>query len=467
MHNDAIESETPPHWRELFGRNHVLAVVVLAGGIGLYAMNLYFTAALMPSVVKSIGGEHYYAWSYTGYLISAVIATLVVGPTLTSRGPALSYVVAFGLFALGTVLSAVSPVMALFVAGRIVQGAGAGMLTGLGYAVIRVALPERLWTRATGLISAMFGVGTLVGPSLGGLFAEFSSWRVGFAVLAALTLILAGMATRALNGQPPAGHRSGIPAAPVLALGAAAAALSASTTVSGGWMAIVVFVGALLLVVFLVLDARHSSGVLPRLTYVRGNHLKWVYLTVAGLCAGVMVENFIPLFGQELAGLSPLTAGLLGAVLSMGWVVAQLFSTSIPGHRTASVIRWSPILLIAGLAGFGLLLQTVPSGGRIVAWIAMLVLAGVGIGLAFPHLNVAAMASSADEYEGAKAAAALSTTQLIAFTLASAVAGILLEIGHGDRLAAARWVTLGLAVLTTPALFAATPAARTKRNADA
>ena len=99
----------------------------MASGVGLYAMNLYFTAALMPTVVSEIGGEQYYAWASTGYLITAVIATMFVSRMLTTQGAARAYVTAYLLFAAGTLISAASPTMELFVTGRAVQGFGAGL----------------------------------------------------------------------------------------------------------------------------------------------------------------------------------------------------------------------------------------------------------------------------------------------------------------------------------------------------
>ena len=99
-------------WGALFRRPHLPFVVVLASGIGLYAMNLYFTAALMPSVVTEIGGARYYAWASTAYLITAVVATMFVSRFLATQGAARSYVFTFLTFAAGTVVSAVSPPLA-------------------------------------------------------------------------------------------------------------------------------------------------------------------------------------------------------------------------------------------------------------------------------------------------------------------------------------------------------------------
>ncbi|MEV0678736.1 hypothetical protein AB0I60_19690 [Actinosynnema sp. NPDC050436] len=81
----------------------------------------------------------------------------------------------------------------------------------------------------------------------------------------------------------------------------------------------------------------------------------------------------------------------------------------------------------------------------VVAWAVVLFVAGIGIGLAFPHLSVAAMSSTDDPAEGAKAAAL--TTRLIAYAVTSAVAGTLLNAGGAALADSARVMTFGLAAL--------------------
>ena len=471
-HPDSPAPETAPTpltetaetgWRALFSRQYRSAVLVMASGVALYAMNLYFTAALMPSVVADIGGERYYAWASTSYLITAVIATMFVSRLIGTRGARRSYIGAYVAFAAGTALGSLSPTMELFIAGRALQGIGAGLLTGLGYATIRSVLPAQLWIRATSLITAMFGVGALVGPMLGGSFAQAGAWRAAFGVLAVLALALAVVAFKTLpQKRPDAQAAAPIPIASMTALALTAAALSLSSILSGAFVLVMIGAGLLLLAAFLVIDSKDQHGVLPRLAYQRGSSLKWIYLTVATLCAGVMTENFIPLFGQQLGGLSPLVAGMLGATLSIGWVGGQLFSANVSAEAARALVRTGPALLTAGLTGYGLLLVAGASTITVIVWAALLLVAGAGIGLAFPHLTVAAMSSSDDPGESAKAAAAVSTTQLIAFTLTSALAGNLLLLGGADHAASARWLVLGIAVLT--ALGIGTAFAVTKKR---
>lgn len=449
-------------WSDLLSGRHLAIVLVMASGVLLYAMNLYFTAALMPSIVADIGGQQYYAWVTTAFVISAIVASLFVSRILDWKGPALAYVTAFVVFALGAAANAASPTMELLIVGRVVQGLGGGLLAGLGYAVIRAALPERHWARATGVVSAMWGLGTLFGPALGGVFAELGLWRWSYGALAVVSLLFGIIAQRAFGRMAGSGHRSPVPVASLIPLVLATIAISLSAIVPIGWPTLaMVGIGIVLLWLFVVVERRAKETILPHITYRRGNSLKWVYLTVAALSAGVMVENFIPLFGQQLAGLSPLIAGFLGAVLSLAWVIAQLFIVSVKsesGRRRA--IRVGPLLLTAGLIAYGLLQVSGADIGMVLIWAAVLALAGVGIGLAWPLLGVAAMSSTHDPAEGGKAAAAITITQLIAFSITSALAGTLMAAGGESAVDSARYVTLGIALLTLLGIFAAGVATR-------
>jgi len=444
-------------WSDLLSGRHLAIVLVMASGVLLYAMNLYFTAALMPSIVADIGGQAFYAWVTTGFVISAIVASLFVSRMLGWQGPALAYVVAFVLFALGAAAIAVSPSMELLIVGRVVQGLGGGLLAGLGYAVIRAALPERHWARATSVVSAMWGLGTLFGPALGGVFAELGLWRWSYGALAVVSLCSAIIGKRSFARMTGSGHHSPVPVASLIPLVLATIAISLSAIVPMGWPTLLmVGMGLVLLWLFVIVERRAKDTILPHLTYRRGNALKWVYLTVAALSAGVMVESFIPLFAQQLAGLAPLIAGFLGAVLSLAWVIAQIFVVSVKseaGRRRA--IRLGPLLLTVGLIGYGLLQVTGADTAMVVMWVLVLAVAGVGIGLAWPLLGVAAMSSTHDPAEGGKAAAAITITQLIAFSITSALAGTLMAAGGDLVVDSARYVTIGIAMLTVLGIYAA------------
>ena len=436
----------PGTWRELFGRRYRGAATVLAGGVAIYATNEFITMSLLPSVVEEIGGARLYAWVTTVYLVASVIGATTVGSVLTRFGPRRSYLVALSFFALGTAVCTLASGMPVLLAGRAVQGLAGGIVAGLGYAVISAVLPERLWTRAAAVVSAMWGLGTVVGPASGGLFAQFASWRWGFAlllILAVLVSLLVPLALPQRGGPATAPLRVPVWSLALLGLAALTVSLAALPADPVATIALLALAVALVLV-FIMVDRRAAARVLPQAVFQPGP-LKWIYLTLGVLMASTMVDMYVPLFGQRLAGLSPLIAGFLGAALSIGWTVGEIRSASISHRRSAArVVTVAPLVMAAGLglAALGPVSTAV--------WAAGLVVAGTGIGIAWPHLSVWAMGSESDPGGQAVASAAVNTVQLVCGAFGAGVAGVMVNIRDAPDVTMARStfaLFTGLAVL--------------------
>ncbi|MEU9809042.1 MFS transporter [Mycobacterium sp. NPDC050853] len=428
-------------WRDLLGGRQLGIITVLAGGVALYATNVYLTTSLLPSAVADIGGERFYAWVTTVYLIASVSTATVVSPLLGWAGPRRAYLFAFGAFAAGTLMCAVSPGMQVMLAGRAVQGAAGGLLAGLAYAVINLALPQRLWTRASALTSAMWGVGTFVGPAAGGLFAQFGLWRWAFVSLMLITVGIAMMVPMVLTraeGMNSDAARHRIPVRSLLVLTTATGMVAVAAVQSTLPIMVGLIVGAAaLVVVFVALDRRSSAWVLPKAVFAR-NPLKWIYLTIAVLALASMVETFIPFFGQHLGHLVPVAAGFLGATLAFGWTAGEMVSASADARSVARVVTFAPIVVAAGLVLAGTLQRDGATGLEISMWALGFAVTGAGIGMAWPHLASAAMSVSSDPAESGAAAAAISTVQLIAGAFGAGLAGVLVNLGgsstHGAHL---------------------------------
>ncbi|WBQ06928.1 MFS transporter [Kribbella sp. CA-293567] len=458
-----MNTTTNGSWRELLGRTYAPVAVVLAGGVLMEASTVYLTTSLLPTIVGDIGGAGFYAWTMTAFLVASVISSMLVSRILTTRGSMIAYLLAFGLFGLGSLIAAASPGIGVFLAGRAVQGFGGGLLAGLGYALIQRALPERLWAKGAALVSAMWGVGNLVGPAAGGVFGQFGVWRPAFGLLVVLAAVLMIVVVRVLPRTERSASSSAVPGISLVLLTSAVAMVSVASIVPAGIAtAATLIVGLGLGAVFVLHERTAKAAVLPRVTFAPGTALKWVYLTVGILAFGIGTEAFIPLFGQELGALSPLLAGFLGAALSLGWSLSQTVSAS--AERPAVVRRLvigGPALLAVGLAAYAVLQQSGPSVLVVVLWFVTLFAAGAGIGIAFPHLAVAAFSSVGDEEEASKASAGINTVFLMASAFSAALAGVLVKLGEPSVLSSARWL---LFVFAAAALIGAFPAWRITRS---
>ncbi|WKG01156.1 MFS transporter [Mycolicibacterium sp. HK-90] len=452
-------------WRHLLGARHLGASTVLAGGVLLYATNEFLTISLLPSAVAEIGGHRFYAWVTTVYLVASVVAATTVHSTLMRLGPRRAYLLGLTVFGAGSLLCALAPSMEVMLAGRTVQGFAGGMLAGLGYAVINTALPNTLWTKASALVSAMWGVGTVIGPAAGGLFAQFGHWRWAFGILVVLAVAMAALVPVALPARattstaPP-----GIPVASLTLLGAAAMAISvAGIPHDLRATAALLVLGVALAVGFVFVDRRTRASVLPPSTFGPGP-LKWIYLSLGVLMAATMVVMYVPLFGQRLAHLTPVAAGFFGSVLSVGWTAGEIVSASLQNRRViARSVAFAPLVMATGLAAGALLIRDGMAPWLVATWAVALVLSGAGIGIAWPHLSAWAMGSVDDPAEGPAAAAAINTVQLISGALGAGLAGVVVNLSVAGDAVAARGLFAAFAVLAALgalATFRSAPRAR-------
>ena len=465
------QTESTPRggWHELLGPKNLSASLVLAGGVALYATNEFLTISLLPSTVAEIGGQRLYAWVTTVYLVASVVAATTVSSVLTKLGPRWAYLSGLSVFGVGSVLCAVAPTMEFLLMGRVVQGAAGGLLAGLGYAVINAALPPSLWTRASALVSAMWGVGTVVGPAAGGLFSQFSSWRWAFGVLTVCTVAMAALVPFALprrtvdQDRPPADR---VPVWSLLLLGAAARAISvASSPRNPVATAGLLLAGAALVVAFLVVDRRTKASVLPPSAF-RPGPLKWMYLTLGFLMAATMADMYVPFFGQRLGHLVPVAAGFLGAALAVGWTVSEILSASLTTTRAVvRVVAVAPLVMAIGLGIAAVSQFDDASGGVVAVWVLALVITGTGVGMAWPHLSAWVMGSADDPAEGRIAAAAINTVQLISGALGAGLAGVVVNLTDRGDATAARYLFAVFAVLAALGFVASYRASRGRSDA--
>ena len=437
-------------WGQLLSGRNLPVIVVLAGGVALYAINVYLASSLLPSAVGEIGGQRLYAWNTTVFLLASVGSSVLVNRLLRAVSRRGAYLVALSLFVAGTVICLAAPSMIVLLVGRAVQGAGGGLLAGQAYGLIQSVLPERLWGRAIAITSAMWGVGTLVGPAIGGALAEFASWRGAFAALAAAAVALGLVVPHALGGGRPDTAPEAVPVVSLVLVMAAALVVSVVSVVGTPLLsAIGVLIGVVLVAGFVGHERRtRGPRVFPVGMFLAGSPLRWFYATLALLAIGSQVEGFVPLFGQRLAGLAPLAAAFLGAASAAGWTIGQISSSNATGQRsTRRLTMAGPVTLTVGLVAAALTLTPRVEGWALAAWVVALLVAGAGIGLAWPHLSTNVMSTGTRTDDGTKAAAAINTVQLLANAFGAALTGVLVNLA-ANPLASARYLFVGIAIVT-------------------
>jgi len=438
-------------WGALFSGTNAVRSLVLAGGVVLHAINVFISTTIMPSVVADIGGLDYYAWSTTLFVTASILSSALSARLLHRSGPRGAFAIAATIFAAGTLICGAAFSMPVMLVGRTVQGFGGGFLFALAYAMIQLAFDKALWPRAMTMVSAMWGMATLIGPAIGGVFAELGIWRAAFWSVAPLALLFALLAAKALpahsrDDQPP----PAVPFTQLALLTAAVLAVSMGSIVPRPlWNVAGVVGGVLLTALLITLENRARRRLLPRGAFGSATPLSLLYIAMSLLSVAVVCsELFLPLFLQVLHQLSPLVAGYLTALMSVGWTSGSLISSGAGGRGIRRAILAAPLLSLIGMLTLALLL---PGGSahdwRILAPVCLAFSAiGFGVGLAWPHLLTRVLLF-APFSERNLASASITTVQMFATAFGAALGGMVANLagltepgGLAGTGAAARWV---------------------------
>ena len=446
--------DSPPAkigWAALLSGINGVRSLALAGGVVLHAINVYIATTILPSVVKDIGGIDYYAWNTTLFVAASILGSALSARLLIGMGPRGAYMIAALVFAGGTLVCGLAPSMPVMLTGRLVQGLGGGFLFALSYAMIRLVFDETLWPRAMALVSGMWGVATLIGPAIGGIFAEFDMWRAAFWALIPISALFAVLAAAVLpKRDTDRAERVPLPliqlfllTAAVLAVSAGSVSLVLARNIAG------LTAAAILMALLTGVESRARQRLLPTGAFRITTALGAIYATMSLLAVAVISgEIFGPLFLQVLHHQSPLAAGYIAALMAAGWTLGSIVSAGASGKGIDRAIVAGPILGLSGMAALTVLMPT-ESGG---AWLALapiclaLVAIGLGVGLAWPHL-LTRVFQVAPDGEQDLASASITTVQLFATAIGAALAGMVANVagltdpgGVAGTASAARWL---------------------------
>ncbi len=417
-------------WVDLLRHGNAARSALVGGGMVLHAVNVFIVTTILPSVVHDIGGLRFFAWGTTLYVLASLFGAVACARLLRRINARWTYRLALLLFALGTAGCATAPSMPALLAGRFVQGLGAGTLSALSFTQVRQLFPQRLWARALAVISVMWGAATLLGPAVGGVFAEYHAWRAAFwSLLAATPALLLLVEWTLPRGAAAAGPR--LPMAWLnlaLLAGSVLAVSVGSMSQAGAANALGLAVAVAGLAWFVQREWQRRPTLLPRDATRLTSPLGATYVAMSLLLLGLSTEIFMPYFLQTLHGLSPLHAGYVSALLSGGWTLGSMASSGVGDRTTSMLLRCGPVVIAAGLLGLALLVPHAGAPGLgIAAMGACLLSMGLGIGMCWPHLGTGVF-SLAAEGEQALAAASITTVVMVANAFGSALGGMLTNL---------------------------------------
>jgi hypothetical protein len=307
-----------------------------------------------------------------------------------------------------------------------VQGFGAGLLIAQSISMFRIVFPERLWPRAMALNATIWGVGTMVGPALGGIFAEIGLWRWAFLGIVPVAMLLALGAWRVLPNSSAAQPLARLPFKQIFLVTAIVLVVSIASLLTGaphiaGALVALAIVGVVLLG---VADTHSRARLMPAGTFSLSSPMSGLFgLT---LLLGIIVTSdiFAPLFLQRVHGFSPLWAGYLTALVAAGWSLSAISTSGWTGARVRTAITLAPIVMFLSMVGLALTLGNTSSGPLVLvlAGVALTAL-GIGIGSAFQHLSTRILTTTTAA-DNDRTSAALGMVQLFASGFGAAIGGV-------------------------------------------
>jgi len=365
--------------------NVPLVFTSLVLGMLIVALGQMIFATALPTVVADLGGVDKMSWVITVYLLTMTIGLPVYGKLGDQIGRKPLFVGAILLFLAGSVVGALAPTIDLLIVARAVQGLGGGGLMVLSQAIVADVVPARQRGRYMGIMGAVFGLSSVLGPLLGGFFTDGPGWRWALWFNVPVCLVALGVAVVSLH-LPRRGTaaRADWPGIVLMAVGTTALILA--TTWGGQRYAWtdprILGLGALFLacaVGFVAVERRAADPLIPMSLFAERN---FTVTTGAGLIVGVAMFGcvvYMPTYIQMVHGLDPTTAGLMVTPMMAGMMGTSIvigFVVSRTGRY-----KWYPIVgtlvMAVGLWFIGSLEET----DSLVHLGAVLFVFGFGLGL--------------------------------------------------------------------------------------
>lgn len=372
-------------------RNVVFGTIML--GVLLAALDQTIVGTALPTIVADLGGAAHMAWVVTSYLLAETVATVLVGKFGDLFGRKLIFQISAVVFIAGSFLCGLAGNMTLLILWRGVQGIGAGGLMVTSMALIADVVPLRERGKYQGAIGAVFGVATVIGPLLGGLFTDHLSWRWAFYVNVPIAILVVVAAARTIPAVRAAGRPAiDYPGIALVAVGSSALILATSwggneyawgsATIIGLFVA-----GAVALALFCVVETRAAEPMLPMRLFRNPVFAVCSVLSFVVGFAMLGAMTFLPTYLQYVDGDSATVSGVRTLPLVIGLLIASVFS----GNVTGKTGRYRIFPLVGCLVmGVGLYLLSWMGPGTN-GWLESLYMfvLGAGIGLCMQVLTIA------------------------------------------------------------------------------
>ena len=335
------ESQSGPPRRQI-----VITMACAMTGLFLAALDQTVVGTAMPRIIAELGGFDRYTWVTTAYIVASTITVPVVGRLSDIFGRKFFYLLGLILFLIGSFASGTATSMDQLIAFRAFQGMGGGVLLSLAFVIVGDLFAPSERGKIQGVVAAVFGLSSVIGPTLGGFLTDTLSWNWIFYINLPIGIALVLLMLRFFPRVEPDVMDRSIDVVGIVTLVLTVVPLLLGLSLAGveySWSSPIIIglfaASAIFLVAFIFTELRHPNPIMPLEIYknrVISVALLAVFVTGFGMFSAII---FIPLFFQGVLGasatssgsfLTPMMLGIVTGAAISGQLVSRIGSYRIP-----------------------------------------------------------------------------------------------------------------------------------------
>lgn len=439
-------------------RKKITIMIAIMAAMLFAALNQTIVGTALPRIIAELGGMEYFSWVFTIYMLASSITAILVGKLSDIYGRKPFILIGIGIFIVGSFLSGLSDTIIQLIIFRGIQGFGGGMIMSTAFTAVGDLFSPRERGRWQGIMSAVFGLASVFGPTLGGWIVDNADWHWVFWVFlpfGIIAFILIWMMFPAVERQAkePVDYFGSL----FLTLTIIPLLLAFSW---GGteyeWDSVQIlglFSATILsLIVFIMIERKVKSPVLPLNLFE--NSIFTVsnvigFILGAGMFGAIM---YMPFFIQGVIGTSATASGLVMMPMTLSMVVAS----AIGGQFITKTGKYKAFALVGLLvmASGMVSMSFMDTGTTNVIAVMNMIIVGVGLGIAFPIFTLTVQNAVEQKFLGVATASSQLFRQ-IGGTVGVAIMGTIMSTRMQDKmesLATESGVDMGSMTNTDPAL---------------